>query len=325
MDALSGESYPWSPTLQRLAQCKPLYSGVLIMYESYKDIFRGLRQMQNQLWKDYLTNPPGFTLSKDLDRWAQQTFKQMTHWAEQSIKQSFELQRGWLDQWSERVGDSKLKPKLFAQLSDEAQESMQRWLGYQNQLWDQLLDLVRESGDPDSREGLREWQNTMQESLDRQMNLMQEWADSKTFEKMSRKELTKISDQIEKSIESWIEAQQQLWDHWFQTLSQAGGFKAVAKAGEKKKSQTKSAREKATQAQRKTGRTPVPKDDLKLISGIGPSLEKKLNQQGISTFTQLANLRDKDIDSLEKTIIRFPGRIKREKWVEQAKELTSEG
>ena len=63
------------------------------------------------------------------------------------------------------------------------------------------------------------------------------------------------------------------------------------------------------------------KDDLTAIGGIGPALAKKLNGAGITSFAQLATLTDADIERLEKDIIRFTGRIKRDDWVGQAKKL----
>ena len=59
-------------------------------------------------------------------------------------------------------------------------------------------------------------------------------------------------------------------------------------------------------------------DDLKLISGVGPALEKKLHAQGINTFRQLANLAEADIDQLE-AAIKATGRIRRDDWIGQAK------
>jgi predicted flap endonuclease-1-like 5' DNA nuclease len=64
-------------------------------------------------------------------------------------------------------------------------------------------------------------------------------------------------------------------------------------------------------------------EDLKQISGIGPGLEKKLKDGGISTLRQLAELSDQDIAHLEENIIRFSGRVKRDGWVEQARKLIS--
>ncbi|MEN0040634.1 MAG: 30S ribosomal protein S2 [Pseudomonadota bacterium] len=40
-------------------------------------------------------------------------------------------------------------------------------------------------------------------------------------------------------------------------------------------------------------------DDLKLINGIGPVAEKQLNEQGITTFAQIAALSDADIEKID--------------------------
>ncbi len=63
------------------------------------------------------------------------------------------------------------------------------------------------------------------------------------------------------------------------------------------------------------------KDDLTAIGGIGPALAKKLNVAGIVSYAQLAALADKDIEQLEKSVIKFTGRIERDDWVGQAKKL----
>ena len=61
------------------------------------------------------------------------------------------------------------------------------------------------------------------------------------------------------------------------------------------------------------------KDDLKLVKGIGPVMEKKLNDFGVYSFEQLGKLTSKDIDALTETLESFPGRIERDKWVSQSK------
>jgi NADH-quinone oxidoreductase subunit E len=65
------------------------------------------------------------------------------------------------------------------------------------------------------------------------------------------------------------------------------------------------------------------KDNLQLIKGIGNVLEKVLNDMGVFHFEQIANWTEKEINWIDKSIA-FPGRIQREKWVEQAKKLFSE-
>ncbi len=61
-------------------------------------------------------------------------------------------------------------------------------------------------------------------------------------------------------------------------------------------------------------------DDLKLLSGVGPVLETKLHEAGVTTFAQIAAWGPKDIEAMDEKLS-FKGRIEREGWVEQAKEL----
>jgi len=63
------------------------------------------------------------------------------------------------------------------------------------------------------------------------------------------------------------------------------------------------------------------KDDLKRIKGICPYIEQNLNVLGIFTFEQMSNLTEEDVDKINKIIEFFPGRAKRDKWVEQAQNI----
>lgn len=63
------------------------------------------------------------------------------------------------------------------------------------------------------------------------------------------------------------------------------------------------------------------KDDLKIIKGVGPFIEKKLNALGIFRFKQIANFTDEDKDLVNEAIEFFKGRIKRDDWVGQAKDF----
>ncbi|GEM_PF-2517919 len=62
-------------------------------------------------------------------------------------------------------------------------------------------------------------------------------------------------------------------------------------------------------------------DNLQQISGIGEALEKKLNQMGITRFSDIAGWDDGDIDRFDQKLD-FHGRIRRENWVEQARQLS---
>ena len=64
-------------------------------------------------------------------------------------------------------------------------------------------------------------------------------------------------------------------------------------------------------------------DNLQLISGIGPKLEKLLHELGIYYFAQIARWTKKDIAAVDDKL-KFKGRIERDEWVRQAK-LLAEG
>lgn len=61
------------------------------------------------------------------------------------------------------------------------------------------------------------------------------------------------------------------------------------------------------------------KDDLKEISGVGPSMEEKLNAIGIFKYEQVAKIGEKELELIGQLDSSLPGRIKDE-WISQAKE-----
>ena len=88
--------------------------------------------------------------------------------------------------------------------------------------------------------------------------------------------------------------------------------KAEAKVEEKPKAEKKKAAPKAKAAEGG--------DDLKQLSGVGPALEKKLHEAGVTTFAQIAAWTEADVAAMDEKLS-FKGRIEREGWIEQAKEL----
>ena len=64
-------------------------------------------------------------------------------------------------------------------------------------------------------------------------------------------------------------------------------------------------------------------DDLKLIWGVGPEIEKLLNDHGIHRFEQIANWKDKDLAWFDGVLPAFKGRAVSEKWIEQCRKLVS--
>ena len=62
-------------------------------------------------------------------------------------------------------------------------------------------------------------------------------------------------------------------------------------------------------------------DDLKLIVGIGPVLERMLHGLGITQFRQIARWSERDATDFDAKLPEFPGRIQRDQWITQAREL----
>lgn len=62
-------------------------------------------------------------------------------------------------------------------------------------------------------------------------------------------------------------------------------------------------------------------DDLKLIWGVGPKLEKMLNTMGVWHFDQVASWTKTEIKWVDERLEGFKGRPERDEWVKQAKKL----
>lgn len=67
--------------------------------------------------------------------------------------------------------------------------------------------------------------------------------------------------------------------------------------------------------------SPSQKEDLQQIQGIGPFIEKQLNDLGICTYAQIAGLDERTIEQLTTAIQFFPGRIAKDDWAGQAARL----
>lgn len=66
-------------------------------------------------------------------------------------------------------------------------------------------------------------------------------------------------------------------------------------------------------------------DDLKEIEGIGPAMEKLVNDMGFFHFDQIATWSEGDVAWVDANMKNFKGRITRDRWVAQAKIIVNEG
>ena len=95
---------------------------------------------------------------------------------------------------------------------------------------------------------------------------------------------------------------------------------AVAAAKPAKKAAAKTEVAPKAEAKKAAPKAAAGSDDLKKLSGVGPALEKKLNEAGVTTFAQIASWGEAEIAEFDEKLS-FKGRIEREGWVEQAKAL----
>ena len=61
-------------------------------------------------------------------------------------------------------------------------------------------------------------------------------------------------------------------------------------------------------------------DDLTKLTGVGPQLEKKLNDAGIYHYWQLAAMKPEDVTKVDADL-KLHGRIDRDNWITQARTL----
>ncbi len=88
----------------------------------------------------------------------------------------------------------------------------------------------------------------------------------------------------------------------------------------KKPTAKKAAPKKAAAPKAETSAPAEFVDDLKLISGVGPALEKKLNALGVTSLKQIAEFTPEDVTRVDDGLS-FKGRIDREDWIQQAKDM----
>ncbi len=66
-------------------------------------------------------------------------------------------------------------------------------------------------------------------------------------------------------------------------------------------------------------------DDLKMIKGVGPKMEKLCNKLGFYHFDQIASWKKAEVAWVDANLEGFKGRVSRDEWVKQAKILAKGG
>lgn len=92
------------------------------------------------------------------------------------------------------------------------------------------------------------------------------------------------------------------------------------KKGKNEATEPKAAAVKKQEKTAQASKATESQDKLTRIKGIGPVLEKKLHDLGVTSFSQIASWKKEDIDKISEHL-NFKGRVQREEWVKQAAEL----
>ena len=93
-----------------------------------------------------------------------------------------------------------------------------------------------------------------------------------------------------------------------------------AKPAVKQAEEAKKAKKSATK--KTAAKASAGADDLKELKGVGPALEKKLHDAGVTSFAQIAAWGPEDIAEMDEKLS-FKGRIERDGWIEQATKLAA--
>jgi len=135
--------------------------------------------------------------------------------------------------------------------------------------------------------------------------------------------LNQTNAMFAKMIDDTIEFNRALMNSEFVNVSTTDTLAILFPSATASGAKNKSAKPRASQA-KAIAQAPVRQDDLKMISGVGPGLERKLQDAGIVSYAQIASLTDAEITELETTVIKFAGRIKRDDWIGQATQLVTQ-
>ena len=236
------------------------------------------------------------------------------------------------------------------------EDVIKTWTDAQKRLWESLCSAVPfqppagvEAWRDTYLKNLATWESAVKQTLNQEATWVEQWVQKVAHERGTPEMVATWVRQMEEVLQRWIQSQNQWWDEYFSVLRR-GGFvypepmnpqPAAGSGAATAKEPTPAVAApvanqpvSAVESVESTSATEAPpgestptssaasipeaRDDLQLIAGIGPVMEKKLNACGVFTYRELAMLNDRDIERIE-AVIKFAGRVRREDWVGQAK------
>ncbi|NJM11119.1 MAG: hypothetical protein HC889_03755 [Synechococcaceae cyanobacterium SM1_2_3] len=266
----------------------------------HEEILKSWTDAQKRLWESLCAAVP-FQPPSGVEAWRETYLKNLASW-EAAVKRTLEKEAAWVEEWVQRVAREKGTPEMMAAWVQQMEEVLHRWIQTQNQWWDDYFAVLRRGGFMQS-EGFDMPPAPTAETMTTDASLAAATQFAPGAELQANLEPPPviaepvIAEPVGASVETAPDSHPESLPEPLPepiTLAVETAPMPVATPGV------------------------ASSDDLKLISGIGPAMEKKLNACGVLSFRDLATLDNAHIERIE-AVIKFAGRIHREDWMGQAK------
>ncbi|MCI0733143.1 MAG: hypothetical protein L0Y38_04880 [Methylococcaceae bacterium] len=233
----------------------------------------------------------------------------MARLGESVVRHSLELQAKWIDIWIHQFEHDAVDLLGFSEQVRRMNRAMHDWSGIQEELWKFWFDLLdsslRKTDESHSnREKLDIWKKVIKESEADLNHWFTKWEEQIHCKPLVPETLNRLVEKLGQEMLGWIQNQSVLWQYGFDFVN------GVSADGSDRKPDSAELEE-----------FPPDRDNLTEISGIGPLIEQLLNAQNIVTFRQIADLSDEELSYLENNVLRFPAKILRKEWIQEARDL----
>jgi predicted flap endonuclease-1-like 5' DNA nuclease len=263
-----------------------------------EDIFKSWTKAQKRLW-DSLCSAVPLQPPAGVEAWRETYLKNLATW-EAAVRKTLSQESSWVRQWVEQVARENGAPEMMTTWVRQMEEVLQRWVQTQNQWWDEYFAVLRRGG-----------------------GFM--GAERSGAVPAPAVEPVAAAEPVPVAPEPTVAPSEPVAEVPVAPEPTVAPSEPVAEVAEPAKEvvvEASVAPVVETLAETPTtpavAPDPTQPDDLKLIVGIGPALEKKLHAHGVLSYRQLATLGEAEIDRLE-TVIKAAGRIRRDDWIGQAK------
>ena len=302
-----------------------------------EDIFKTWTDAQKRLWESLCAAVP-FQPPVGVETWRETYLKNLAAW-ETAVKKTLTQEAAWVDQWVHQIAQEKGTPEMMGAWVRQMEDVLQRWIQTQNQWWDEYFTVLRRGGFT-----AHEPAGMKPPAIIAKPAVMAKPVTVTAPEPVAVAEPAPVVVAEPAPVAAAEPAPVVVAEPEPVAAAEPAPVvvaepEPVAAAepapvavaepapvaepaieAEAAPEPVIATAESVVEAAPAAAPTPTQPDDLKLISGIGPALEKKLRKQGISSYRQLAMLSDKEIVHIE-AAIKAAGRVGREDWIGQAKSL----